>query len=397
MERVLFLINAREFGGLETVLLDWLSGIDYSQASVVLGCRGAALTEKLTARGLPVETIMVAIPADESLWTALRKWMRLLSSIRPARIIILEGNVGEFDLAAILAAWWSSRGNAFLFVGGWGRSSAPGSVPPARKLHYGFLPGIGLHRYWRLLEHWLRAKLLRRTLVASQALKENLRVQFGYPTGRISVLYHGVDPGRFRPSEAERVAFRRARGIPEDAIVIVSHGRLAPVKRVDRILRSFDVLSQDDANLWLLLTAYGAYKEQVERLVASTPSNRRIKLVGFHEDASKILKASDIYVLASDNEGFGVALVEAMSTGLVCVATKCEGPLEIVVNGANGILVGGTDQEVLNGLRRAIGLSPSERAGLIEQARKTVEGRFEILGAVRNALDSLGVPSRSEN
>jgi glycosyltransferase involved in cell wall biosynthesis len=394
MERVLFLINAREFGGLEIVLLDWLAAIDYSRVGVVLGCRGAALRERLAARGLPVQTITVAIPADETPWKAVPKWARLLSSTRPTRIVILEGNVGEFDLAAILAAWWSSRGNAFLFVGGLGRSPAAKTKPPTRRLHYGFLPGIGLHRYKKLIEHGLRGRLLRRTFVASQALKENLRVQFGYRADRISVLYHGVDTGRFQPSRSEGMAFRRTYGIPEDATVIVSHGRLAPVKRVDRILNAFDALSQEDPSLWLLLTAYGTYKEQVERLVANIPGNRRIKLVGFQEDASKMLKASDIYLLASDNEGFGVALVEAMSTGLVCVATKCEGPAEIVVNGENGILVGATDEEVLTGLRRAARLSQAERERLVEGARKTVEGRFEILGAVRNALTSMGVTVR---
>jgi glycosyltransferase involved in cell wall biosynthesis len=396
MERVLFLINAREFGGLEIVLLDWLSRIDYSKISVVLGSRGDALGERLAARGLPVESVKLTVSADEPFWKALPNWVRVLSSIRPAKTVLLEGNIGEFNLMAVLAACWSTRGNAFLFVGGWGRSPVPTPASATkRKLHYGFLPGIGLYRYGEILEQRLRGRLLRLTFVASQALKDNLLVHFGYPASRTSVLYHGVDTRRFQPSMAERIEYRRVHGIPEHATVIVSHGRLAPVKRVDRILKAFEVLSAEDANLWLLMTAYGTYKEEVEKRVASTAAYRRVKLVDFHEDASKILKAADIYVLASDNEGFGIALVEAMSTGLLCVATNCQGPAEIVVNWENGILVGATDEEVLTGLRRALGLSEEERARLVERARMTVEDRFEIRAAVRRALDSMEIASRS--
>jgi glycosyltransferase involved in cell wall biosynthesis len=395
MERVLFLINASEFGGLEIVLLDWLSGIDYSKVSVVLGCRGDALRGEVAARALPVAVVKLATQAGDTPWRDFRNLVRLLSSARPNRVVILEGNLGEFHVAAILAAWLASRRNVQLFVGGWGRSPAPKPASTrTRKLHYGFLPGIGLHLYLKRFEHWLRGKLLCRALVASEALRDNLLGQYGYPADRISIVYHGVDTSRFQPSSAERIEFRRANGIPDGARVIVSHGRLAPVKRVDRILKAFDVVSKEDTDLWLLLTAYGTYKEQVERLVTRAASNPRVKLVGFQQDASKILKASDIYVLASDNEGFGVALVEAMSSGLVCVATRCEGPAEIIVNGENGILVGATDEEVLAGLRRAVGLSQGARAKLVEQARRTVACRFEILGAVRGALDSMGIAGR---
>src|SRR5882724_3607516 len=98
MEKVLFLIDAPEFGGLETVLLDWLSGIEYSKASVVLCQRGDVLKEKLVVKGLPVESIKLTIPDGESFWKAFLNWLRLLSSIRPQKIVFVEAIVGEFNL-----------------------------------------------------------------------------------------------------------------------------------------------------------------------------------------------------------------------------------------------------------------------------------------------------------
>ncbi len=394
MERVLFVVNAGEFGGLEIVLLDWLSGIDYSRVSIVLCYRSDVLLRKLALMGLPVETIKLTIPDGEPFWKTLPKWRQAFSAIRPQRIVLLEGNIGDLKLIPVLAARLSTRGGVFLFAGGGGPLPCASISTEKRKARFGSLPGVGLYKCRETLKQKLRNRLLRRTFVSGQGLKSNLVARLGYPADRTSVLYHGVDTKRFRPSLADRIEYRRAHAIPDDATVIVSHGRLAPVKRVDRILNAFAVLSGEHANLWLVLTLYGPLKEEIEKIIASNDSYRRVKLVGFQEDASKLLKAGDIYVLASDREGFGIALIEAMSTGLVCVATNCQGPAEIVVNGENGILVGATNEEVLAGLRRALNLSQGERGPLVKRARKTVEDRFEINAAIRGALGSLGIPSR---
>jgi glycosyltransferase involved in cell wall biosynthesis len=394
MEKVLFLVKAREFGGLEVLLLDWLSGVDCSKASVALCCYGTeTLRQKLACLKMPIESIPLSISDSEPFWKTFPKWLRLFSSIQPNTVVILESVVGEFDVIPVLAARLSARGQITLFEASWGRSLSS-SVKPARKLHYGFLPGIGLHRYKEMFKQRLRGRLAHRTLVVSQAVKDNLTAEYGYPAGRTSVLYHGVDTNRFQASRAERIEYRRAHKIPEDATVIVSHGRLAPKKRIDRILKAFAVLSPEYENLWMLLTCYGPLKEDVENTVASSGAYRRVKLIGFQEDSSRILKASDIYILSSDDEGFGIALVEALSTELVCVATSGAGPRDIITDRENGFLVEPNDEDILLGLRRALSLDLHRRERLVRQARKTVEEKFEIRAAICRALEATGIPHR---
>jgi glycosyltransferase involved in cell wall biosynthesis len=393
MERVLFLIKAREFGGLEIVLLDWLSCIEYSKASVVICCYGTdTLTAKLDAMGLPVERVKLTIPDYAPPWKALPSWLRLFSSIQSHKIVFIEAMVGEFGVIPVLAAWLSNRGGVFLFEANWGRSIIPASSADKKKLHFGFLPGIGWYRYKEIFKQQLRARFARETFVVSRGIKNNLVANYAYPASRTSVLYHGVDIQRFRASSAERIEFRRSHGIPNDATVIVSHGRLARRKRIDRILKAIEVLSAEDQNLWLLLTAYGPVKEEVERAVAKSSASHRVKLLGFQEDSSRILKASDIYVLSSDDEGFGIALVEALSTGLVCVATTGPGPRDIIADGENGFLVEATDEGVLLGLRRALSLDGDGRRHFAHRARKTVEERFEISTAIQTALEAMEIP-----
>jgi glycosyltransferase involved in cell wall biosynthesis len=393
MERILFLIKAREFGGLEIVLLDWLSQVDYSRVSIVVCSYGTgALREKLAALAPHVENVPLNVPDGAPFWRALPNWLRLLSAIRSNKIVILESMVGDFGVTPVLAAWLSNRSGVYLFDANWGRSTASSSGK--KKLYFGFLPGIGWYRHKEALKQKLRARLARRTFVVSQGIKDNLVACYGYPASQISVLYHGVNTTRYRPSSAERVEFRRANGIPDDAIVIVSHGRLARRKRVDRILKAFELLYPEYQNLWLFLTAYGPLTEEIEKAVATSAARAGIKLLGFQEDPTRILKSSDIYVLSSDDEGFGIALVEALSTGLVCVATNGPGPSDILADGQNGFLVGATGEEVLAGLRRALGLSQEERERLVGRARRTVESRFEIGAAIRCALDAMKIPAR---
>jgi len=394
MKRVLFVANAVQFGGLEIVLLDWLSGINYSKVSVTLCCRGDVLPEKLALTRLPVETIRLTIPDGQFFWNTLARWRRLFSSFRNDDIIFLEGGLGDLGVIPIFAARSSTQGKVSLFAGGGGPQPSVNPSAGQRNLHYGFLPGIGLHRLKEILKQKARGTLLHRTFVSSQGFKDSLAAYSRYPIHRTSILYHGVNIARFKASIPERPQFRRALGVPEDATVILSHGRLAPIKRVDRILKAFAVLSLEFPNLWLLLTSYGPLKGEIEQMVASSDTLGRVKLLEFQEDTSTLLKASDIYVLASDREGFGIALVEAMSTSLVCVATNCLGPADIIKNQTNGFLVEATDDGVLAGLRRAIDLTPEDRARLVANARQTVELRFEIDAAIRGALDAMEIPSR---
>jgi glycosyltransferase involved in cell wall biosynthesis len=395
MEKVLFLMKAREFGGLEIVLLDWFSRIEYSKVAVALCCYGTdTLAKKLATNVTAVESVKLTVPDSEPFRRAFPQWLRLFSSIRPDKIVILEAVVSEFDVTPVLAAWWSNRRDVFLFEANWGRATLPPSSMVKRKLHYGFLPGMGLYRYKEILAQRLRGRLARHTFVVSQGIKDNLVAKFGYPAARTSVLYHGVDVKRFQPSLAERLKYRQAFGIPSNATVIVSHGRLVQRKRVDRILKAFEALSAEHADLWLLLTSYGPLQREIEQFVASIRDFRRIKLVGFQEDPSSLLKASDIYVLASNDEGFGIALVEALATGLLCVATRGPGPSDILTDGENGLIVEPTEDGVLDGLRRALNLNQGERDRCVQRARETVETRFEIGAAIGKALDALEIPRR---
>jgi glycosyltransferase involved in cell wall biosynthesis len=389
-EKILFVIQTTGFGGLEIIVLDWLRHIDYSTASVVLIYRDSSIELRVRQLGLPVECIQSTETTNLSFWKLFKTWISYLVSIRPSRIVLFEGSVADFSLAIILACSCAVRRKLFLY-----ESLAPRQVKKAkRRLHFGFLPGLGLHYYWHVWKVRLRTKLGAQTLVMSKGVQDKLSAYYKYSSERVSILYHGVDTQHFRPATSVGIDYRRSNGIPYEAVVIVSHGRLAKVKRVDRILKAFEQLALKDSRIWLLLTAYGPLTDEVQNAVTMSPFRSRIKLSSFQNDMSTLLQASNIYVLASENEGFCIALVEAMATGLICVATNVSGPSEIVVNGENGFLVDPTDDGVLQGLQRALNLNNAEQSVMSQKARDTAVEKFDIRRSVTDALAAIAVPQR---
>jgi glycosyltransferase involved in cell wall biosynthesis len=389
--RVLFLLRTTGFGGMEVMLLDWLSELDFSAAEVTLATTNSALCERLAELGFPVKTL--PLPEKKYLrrgvFERLARWWWLMRSERPDTVAFLEGSPPpDFDLMATLAAFLVTRRRCYFFQG-----LAPSRPEPrSTARHFGFLPGLGLYWRARVLRMWLRAALSR-TLVASGEIARRMTEWQSCPKANLRVAYHGVDCERFKPSPASRARFREAHGIPAGAVLVTSHARVVRQKRLDRLIEAFDTAAGEHGDLWLALTATAPLPDEVGDAVARMAHGSRVRLVGFQRDPSELLAASDIYVMASDNEGFGIALVEAMATGLLCVATEVPGPVEVLAGGRGGILVSPTLEGVLDGLQQAIKIFRDGGAALRSAARAEALERFEVHTQSVATLREMGLPT----
>ena len=118
---------------------------------------------------------------------------------------------------------------------------------------------------------------------------------------------------------------------------IVSTGRLVKGKR-------FDLLIQAIANIQhpveVNIIGNGPEYNTLEHLIQELKLQDKIKLLGYKtkEEVVTILQKSDIFVLPSQSETFGVAYIEALSCGLPIIATDCGGPRDIVTP-ENGLLI----------------------------------------------------------
>jgi len=111
-------------------------------------------------------------------------------------------------------------------------------------------------------------------------------------------------------------------------------------KRQDILIEAFYLAFGQDTEHVLYIVGEGPERASLERRIAEYDMQSSIQLLGMQKksEIAKLLSRSDCFVLTSDHETFGVAIIEALACGLPIISTDCGGPSEIV-NAENGIVV----------------------------------------------------------
>ena len=123
------------------------------------------------------------------------------------------------------------------------------------------------------------------------------------------------------------------------ALEITAIGRLVPQKGFDLLLRAFAMVADDFPEWRLTIFGEGPERVRLESLISELALNECVALPGRIANPATALGASAIFALPSRYEGFPNVLLEAMSCGAACVATRCDsGPAELLTNGS-GLLV----------------------------------------------------------
>jgi len=162
---------------------------------------------------------------------------------------------------------------------------------------------------------------------------------------RTSVIHNGTDLSRFPLKSAESVKERSAWGIAEDAFLVCAVGQICARKGLLELISAFETAHAQAPRMHLVIAGsvvFAHEKSHFEllRLAAAAPEIcASVHLIGQLRNVSTLLQASDLLVLNSHEEPFGLVLVEAMSTGTPVLATRVGGIPEIVKDAENGWLV----------------------------------------------------------
>lgn len=183
----------------------------------------------------------------------------------------------------------------------------------------------------------------------SAALARDVVLLAGADPARVVVIPDTYDVARFAFTERPDRSGRPLR--------LVTVGRLVPVKGHDVLIRALAHAVRAGLDATLEVVGGGPDRDALERLASAEGLSGRVMFSGPLGDAElpAALGRADAFVLPSRREGFGVALVEALATGMPVVATRSGGPDDIVGQ-ADGILVEPDDAESL-----AAGLHEIER------------------------------------
>jgi glycosyltransferase involved in cell wall biosynthesis len=184
---------------------------------------------------------------------------------------------------------------------------------------------------------------LHRWVSACQAVSEETRteaIQFGIPPERIHLIPNGVDSRLFHPASLkERADARRALGLECQRLVLYV-GRLAPEKNPLGLLDAWAAVDGAVRTGSLLaLVGDGPLRAILADYVVAKGLSESVQIVGERNDVACWMRAADLYVLASYNEGLSNTLLEAMASGLPVVSTRVSGSSETVEEGGAGLLV----------------------------------------------------------
>ncbi|MEO8085694.1 MAG: glycosyltransferase [Bacteroidota bacterium] len=155
-------------------------------------------------------------------------------------------------------------------------------------------------------------------------------------------------------------------GVP----VIISSGRLAPVKNFSLLIESFHkLLQKQDARL--IIMGEGQERSKLESLISQVHLDRKVKLIGMKQNPFPYLKKSSVYVLTSLFEGLPNALIEAMACGLQLISVDCPGGSgEVLMNGELGKLVPMNNVDALADAMSAAIQNPLPKNLLLEGVKR---------------------------
>jgi glycosyltransferase involved in cell wall biosynthesis len=154
-------------------------------------------------------------------------------------------------------------------------------------------------------------------------------------------------------------------------------GRLEPLKNPMALVRAARILADAGMPVSVRIVGDGSQKAALAAEISALDLPERVELCGFCPDPFSLLRDCQIYVQPSLSEGFGLAIVEAMSAGLPVLATAVGGAPEIIEDGETGWLLANSDPgTIAQTIRRlrGIGLDRLETVG--RRGREAVIDRF---------------------
>ena len=161
------------------------------------------------------------------------------------------------------------------------------------------------------------------TIAVSRTVAEHNSVKLGVMREHVSVVYDAVDPSRVVNAihGPEKALLRVRLGLPAEGTMLLSVGRLVVQKdHATSILAMRDILrAQPDA--FLVIAGTGGLRASLEAQVRNLGLEGRVLLLGPRRDVPDLLRVCDLFLFASIVEGLGIALTEALASGVPCVAS----------------------------------------------------------------------------
>jgi N-acetyl-alpha-D-glucosaminyl L-malate synthase BshA len=202
---------------------------------------------------------------------------------------------------------------------------------------------------------------------AITAVSKNLREEtyrFFDIRKEIEVIYNFVDVKRFDKKPLD--AFRQVIA-PDNEKILIHASNFRKVKRIDDVIKVFAKV-QATIPSKLLMVGDGPERHAAEELCRQLGVDEQVRFLGKQEQMEDILAVSDVFLLPSEYESFGLAALEAMAARVVVISSNAGGLAEINIAGETGFLADVGDTEAMSNYAIQLLSNPDYLASMKEKA-----------------------------
>jgi len=357
---ILFLSNHLNTGGITSYLLSLGAGLKGRGNRIFVASSGGDKEERFLQQGI----VLIKVPLrtkSEASPKVVFSLFRLLPLIKKEKIDIIHANT---RVTQALAFW------LYKFSG----------APYVSTCHGFFKPRM--HR--KLFPFW--GKIV---IAISDSVHQHLVDDFRLKPEKARVIYNGIDIDKFGVRSLELGVMSEAKkrfGLKNGPVIGII-ARLSDVKGHIYLIRAFKDVLKDKPDAQLFIVGEGKTHDELFGLAKELNIKDSVYFIPTVANTQEALLAMDIFVMPSLQEGLGLALMEAMASGLAVVASDIGGLRNLIRDHQNGILVEPMDVKGLAKAMLELLNDAAKRKNYGETARKFILDNFSQEKMVKETLD----------
>ncbi len=201
----------------------------------------------------------------------------------------------------------------------------------------------GVKKSIKGMVHFLFLKMIHSYIAISRDLIQEL-LDCGFAGQKIRFTPNGVDSTRFIPAtEMEKKRLKQRLNLPTDKRLLLTVGVIAPRKNIGWLIRKWGETDGIGKQNFLLAVGPqsrndpdGTYLGSIKAIVVK--NRHKMQFLDYVENIEDYYKAADVFVLPSKNEGLPNVVLEAMASGIPCIAAKSKGTIDLINHQDNGFL-----------------------------------------------------------
>lgn len=322
--RIAFLCISSSLGGLELSTIRLAQTLNEKSAETLLIVPPfSPLSKRAISENLAVESLKPLIKYGD--FFAAVKLALILNKHHIDRLIIMQS--GDINLAALAKIFYHPVKIVFY-------QQMQSSIPKRDFLHTWFYSKLSL---WIALTYRMKKDVMNYTKVPEQ---------------KISVIPLGQNSQKFDPKLFDPFKDRTYFDLPKDKFIIGMIGRIDRKKGQEFFIRAIpEVIKQSEKILFIIAgeetRGEEGYEKELINLCHELGIEKYVRFLPFTDEVPKLLSSFDIFVMPSDEETFGLIVIEAMAMQKPVIATNAGGVPEIINDERDGLLIPPRDSHSL--------------------------------------------------